>query len=122
MEGLETNPNPQPEANTVQEQLDSLRQTVTTLLVLLLLVSGTLTIFLVRQWRFVQRDLDALRPRAVPLIAEYNKGVPAMQDFVNKLVQYGKTHPDFAPVITKYHLNDMLSKQTTNAPAAGSKK
>jgi hypothetical protein len=122
MEEPEIKSNPQLDANSLQEQLDSLRQMMTSVLVLLLLVSGTLTIFLVRQWRFVQRDLEALRPQAAPVIAEYNKGLPAMQDFLTKLAQYGKTHADFAPIAAKYHLNDMVPKSGTNAPAAGSKK
>jgi hypothetical protein len=115
-------PDLQPGTSSLQEQVDSLRQIVTSLLVLLLLVSGTLTIYLVRQWRFVQRDLEALRPQAAPIIAEYNKSIPAMQEFVNRLVQYGKAHPDFAPIVAKYHLNEMVSKSGTNTPVPGSKK
>jgi hypothetical protein len=115
-------PSGQIDANSIQEQLDSLRQLLISALVILLLVSGTVTIYLIRQWRFAQKDLEALRPQASAIIAQYNKELPAMQDFLNKLAQYGKSHADFAPIVAKYHLNDLVPKSGTNAPPAGSKK
>ena len=115
MDTLEPQPPAQPAANDLQAQFDGLRQTLNTMLVLLVVVSGTLTIFLVRQWRFAKTDLDMLRPQATQIINDYNRlSAPAMQDFVLKLVDYSKGHPDFAPIAAKYHLNDSLAK-----PAAG---
>ncbi len=113
----------QTEPNDLQTQYEALRQTVTSLMVLLFLVSGTLTIYLVRQWRFTQRDLETFRPVAAQFISEYSKGAPTMQDFVNKLAEYGKTHPDFAPIVAKYRLNDIAAKPGSNpAPASSSQK
>ena len=113
----------QTEPNDLQTHYEALRQTVTALMVLLFLVSGTLTIYLVRQWRFTQRDLETFRPVAAQFISEYSKGAPTMQDFVNKLAEYGKTHPDFAPIVAKYRLNDIAAKPGSNpAPASSSQK
>ena len=86
-------------------------------MVLLFLVSATLTIYMVRQWRFTQRDLDAFRPQATQILTEYSKSAPALQDFVNKLADYGKAHPEFAPIATRFHLNEAASKPG-NAAAA----
>lgn len=107
-----------PAANELQAQFDGLRQTVHTMLLLLVVVSGTLTIFLVRQWRFAKTDLDVLRPQAAQIITEYNRvSAPAMQEFVRKLGDYSKSHPDFAPIAAKYHLNDSVAKPA--APPTG---
>jgi hypothetical protein len=93
------------------------------MLVLLVLISGTLTIFLVRQWRFAKTDLDVLRPQAAQLINDYNRvSAPAMQDFVRKLAEYSKNHPDFAPIAAKYRLTDSLGKAattSTSSPSSG---
>jgi hypothetical protein len=110
----------QAEPNHLQAQCDALRQTLNSLMVLLFLVSGTLTIYLVRQWRFTQRDLEAFRPQATQFISEYAKGAPTMQEFVNKLAEYGKTHPDFAPIVAKYRLNDIAGKAGSNVPPVSS--
>jgi hypothetical protein len=82
----------------------------------LLLVSGTLTIFLGRQWRFTKSEIDMLSPQANQILTEYNRNLPMMQDFVKKLNEYAKTHPDFAPIAAKYRLEEVLGK-----PAAAAK-
>jgi|SRR6266853_6273243 len=126
MDTLEPQPPSQPAAYDLQTQFEGLRQTLNTMLVLLVLVSGTLTIFLVRQWRFAKTDLDMLRPQAAQIISDYNRvSAPAMQEFVRKLADYSKSHPDFAPIAAKYHLSDSVAKPgagalpATIAPTSG---
>ncbi len=47
------------------------------------------------------------------MIAEYQKvSGPLMSDFIKKITEYGRTHPDFAPVLAKYGI------RLTNAPPA----
>lgn len=111
MDTLEPQPSSSSPANDWQLKYEGLQQTVNTMLVLLVVVSGTLTIFLVRQWRFAKTDLDVLRPQAAQIISDYNRlSAPAMQEFLRKLGEYSKTHPDFAPIAAKYHLNDVAAK------------
>jgi len=110
MDNLEQQPSTASQPSTLQEQYDSLRQLVSALLLVLLLVSGTLTIFLGRQWRFTKNEIDLLTPQASQILTEYNRSLPMMQDFVRKLNEYAKTHPDFAPIATKYHLTEVLGK------------
>jgi hypothetical protein len=115
MDIVEPQPSSSAPANDLQAKDEGLQQTVNTMLVLLVVVSGTLTIFLVRQWRFAKTDLDTLRPQAAQIISDYNRlSAPAMQEFLRKLTDYSKTHPDFAPIAAKYHLNDSAVK-----PASG---
>jgi len=120
MDNLEPQPAAQATSNDLKGQFEGLRQTVNMMLVLLVVVSGTLTIFLVRQWRFAKTDLDMLRPQAMQIINDYTRvSAPAMQDFVRKLTEYSKTHSDFAPIAAKYHLYDSAAKPSGSAsPAA----
>jgi hypothetical protein len=121
MDNLENTP-PQPDVAELQEQCDSLRHLVVSLLVLMLVVSGTLTIFLVRQWRFTRNDLVALRSQLNPqinqVIADYTRNkAPAINDFLHKLGDYSKTHPDFAPIAAKYGIKP--NSPTSAIPPVG---
>jgi len=106
----------QPAVSDVQEQLDALRHLVVSVLILLLVVSGTLTIFMLRQWRTVSKELDAVRPQAAKMIEDYQKNRgPATDDFLKKIAEYGQTHPDFMPYLKKYGISPSA---TTGAPPA----
>jgi len=105
----------QPELKQLQEQCDSLQQLVSSLMLVLIVVSSTLGIFLLRQYKFAKSELEALTPAATQLITEYTNNYAMSQDFLKKLAEYGRTHPDFGPIMTKYRLTDALAK-----PADGS--
>jgi hypothetical protein len=120
MDNLENQAPPQSQLTALQEQYESLRQLVSALLLVLLLVSGTLTIFLGRQWRFSKSEIDLLSPQAGQILTEFNRNLPMMQDFIRKLNEYAKTHPDFAPIVAKYHLTEVLGKPSTPSATNGS--
>ena len=98
--------------NDLAEQIALLRRQTFTLLLALVVVSGTLTVFLYRQASLTKRDITAIRPQAVQLIQAYNQEIPIIQGFARQLVAYGATHPDFEPIVKKYQLQSV----TTNAP------
>ena len=51
----------------------------------------------------ISAEVDGFRPGATNAIAIYQKQQgPAMQEFAKRIQQYGQTHPDFAPVLTKW--------------------
>jgi hypothetical protein len=100
----------------LREQVESLRHLVGSMLILLVVVSGTLTIFLLREMKNISTQLDAYRPGATNMIALYQKQQgPAMDDFINKLRQYGQTHKDFDIILTKWNLKGGVP---TGAPPA----
>jgi hypothetical protein len=102
MENVQNTPMDQPDVNELQEQCQWLRRQVFTLLVLMVVVSGTLTVYLWRQYRTVHSDLKALRSQYGQGIADYQKNTaPKAEEFVKKLVEYGQTHPDFAPIMNQ---------------------
>jgi hypothetical protein len=96
-----------------QAQLESLNHLVTSVLILLVIVSGTLSVYLLRQWQMARKDLAAIQPGALQIIADYNKErAPRMDAFIDKLKDYGRTHSDFVPILIRYGI-------VSNAPAVG---
>jgi|SRR5215471_8152596 len=122
------NPIPsQPDLRGLQQQVESLQSLVSSLLLILIVISGTLAIFLLRQWRFAKAEVDALTPQATQLAIEYTNSYPVTQDVIRRLAEYGRTHPDFANIAAKYHLTDTLPKPgttplTSSLPAAATSK
>jgi hypothetical protein len=50
------------------------------------------------------------------MINEYGqKSGPLMDVFVNRIAEYWRTHPDFAPILDKYNIKPVAA---TGAPAA----
>jgi hypothetical protein len=89
----------------LQGQIDSLRSIVTSLLILLFIVSGTLNIYLWRQFQTTSKDLDGFRPYAMNVLNGYQKGDgPAVEGFVRSLVEFSQKNPDFSPILIKYGL------------------
>jgi hypothetical protein len=84
------------------DQLVALRHQVFTLLLALVVVSGTLTVVLYRQARLTGKDIDIIKPQATQIIAAFKRDQPSMENFVKQLTAYGVTHPDFQPILKKY--------------------
>src|SRR5215831_4529499 len=93
------------EVEDLREQLNALNHLVVSVLILLVVVSGTFTIFLLRQWQSMRKDLASYKPNATLSIAYYNKEEAARMDaFIGRLGEYGKTNTDFKPILLKYGL------------------
>jgi hypothetical protein len=93
------------ELQELRAQCQSLQQLVSALLVLVLIVSGALDIYLLRQWRMAHAELQRRGPYVAKMVAEYNQvSAPAISDFVKRLVDYEKTHPDFTQILLRYNL------------------
>ena len=126
---LETKTTGQPVPADLQEQYESLRHLVVSVLILVIVVSGTLNIFFLRQVRDVRRDLARIRPQATQIMNSYQKTEsPMMQAILNRFTEYGRTHPDYAPVLAKYGIKPGAATggapttATSPAPAAPAKK
>jgi hypothetical protein len=121
MDNVENSARAQLELNELQGQYDSLRALVVLLLALLLLVSGTLSGFLFWQAKSLRRALDNRRPQVGAMVAQYQQyqkaTAPAIDEFIRKLTEYGYTHPDFVPVLTKYGLKPAATGLTGAPPA-----
>ena len=85
-----------------------------TLLIALVILSGTLTIFLFRQMTYARLDLNAVKPPGAQIIQDFNQNRANLEGFVTKIAEYGRAHPDFAPIMNRYR--SIL--QTTASPSA----
>jgi hypothetical protein len=99
MNESETNSRAQTE---LMDQIVALRHQVFTLLLALVVVSGTLTVVLYRQAKLTGRDIDAIKPQATKIIQAFAQRRAGMENFVKQLTAYGSTHPDFQPILLKY--------------------
>lgn len=115
----ELQPAAKPELSELRAQYESLRSLVVSLLVLLLIISGTFNLYLLREVKYSRDDLAALRPRISRLVADYDRvTAPLIKNFVTQLQEFGKKNPDFTPILAKYHLTPGSTPNT--APAAPS--
>jgi hypothetical protein len=87
-----------PPDNNLETEVAALRNQVFTLLVALIVVSGTLTVFLYRQASVTGKDIVQDQQLAVLL----DKNKVTVESFVQRLVTYSQKHPDFAPILKKY--------------------
>jgi hypothetical protein len=82
------------------EEIGALKNQVFTLLVALIVVSGTLTIYLYRQVSLENKDIA----QAERASAELTTNEEAIITFVQHLEAYGQKHPDFQTVLKKYNI------------------
>ena len=102
MDNLDNKTPLQTDTNDLQAQCDALRHLVMSVLILVIVISGTLNIYLLRQWKTVRKDLAGLRPQAAQIFDQYQKQNGMQLDFVKRITDYQRTHPDFAPILAKY--------------------
>lgn len=104
---------PPSELSELRAQYHQLQQLVSSILLVLIVISGTLTVFLLRQWRFVKTELDAVAPQAAQVLTNYSNNFALSQEFARKLAEYGRNHPDFTPIVNRYRLDAVLPKPGT---------
>ena len=102
-------------SSSTGEQIAALQRQVFSLLVALIVVSGTLTVYLYRQASIARKDYDAIAPQAQQIVNAFNQNQSLMLGFVNALVGYGQTHPDFRPVLAKYGITPNAGGAVTPA-------
>jgi hypothetical protein len=85
----------------ISEQICALQRQVFTLLLVLVVVSGTLVSFLYYQSRQLGKSLGNFRQQAGPIAQAYNQNFPVIQSFVKEIAAYGATHPDFQQLVLK---------------------
>lgn len=100
---------------------ESLAQFVFSVLVLVIVVSGTLNILLLRLWKNSRDDVRNFRPQFQALVTQYqNTDGPMIERATKALCDFGATNPDYVPLLTKYGLKP--SSTVAMPPAAAPKK
>ena len=96
------NQSAQPDLADIQAECSGLRKQIVNILVLLIVLSGTFNIYLLRRVKDVRWDLNNLKAQVTPAIEEYNRqSGPRIEEFKRKLVEYGRNHPEFVPILAK---------------------
>ena len=90
-------------AEDLQRPGPALQGQLTTLLLATVILSGILTAYLYVQQRFAIQDREANKPIVGQFIQVFRQQQkPVMDGMVEKLREYGRAHPDFLPILTKY--------------------
>jgi hypothetical protein len=119
MENEPLSPVPEPSKTPdLQQQIHSLQHLLVSTLVLLVIISGTLWMFLLRQVRNTNADLPSLRQAWTNAAVVYQRNDPLMAEAVKRFQDFGRTNADFANLLSKYGLKPGAP---TNAPAAKKK-
>jgi asparagine N-glycosylation enzyme membrane subunit Stt3 len=98
----------------ISDQISALQRQVFTLLLALVVISGTLVAFLYYQSRQLGKNIASMRQ----ITQVYRQAQPAIQGFVGQLAVYGVTHPDFQPILNKYG----IAPTNATGPAVAPKK
>ncbi len=88
---MATNESTDLSVSVLKEKVALLERQSFSLLLALIVVSGTLTGYLYRQASVLHKDIDA-NQQVINAVNDNKKG---MTDFLNALAAYGQTHPDF---------------------------
>ena len=111
-----------PDVEELKETCAALRHQATTLLLALIVVSGTLTVHLGLQARRTGRDLEVIRPQAIQMMEYSKREEPQIADFVVKLTEFGRTHPDFQPILSRFKIQITPPPGAATNPAASTAK
>lgn len=86
-------------------------------LVLMIMVTGALNLYLLRQYVALRKDVQRLEPQVGQMMDIYNKAtVPLARVFLGHLADYARQHPDFQPILDRYRVQ---VGPGTGAPPAG---
>ena len=112
---------PEVPGSDLSAQVAALRRQVFTLLLVLIVVSGTLGVYLYYQQRILGKEIAAFQPQAQQAIQAYKQNQPNMEHFVSELITYGNSHPDYRKqVLSKFPFTQPVPAAT--APATPIKK
>ena len=118
---VDSAPRPQVTLEVLHQGYQSLRMALNVVLVMLILLTGGLNIFLLKQVKLARRQVMEART----YIANYQQNSePLIDNFVGQLQAFTKSNPDFAPVLAKYFklLNPAESSETPLALPPANKK
>jgi uncharacterized protein YbgA (DUF1722 family) len=98
-QGLPVPPLHSPDVHALQQAVRALRTQFVALLVVLLVLSGSLNLFLLRHFRLMRAQAAELSQ----LVNDYEKTrAPFMNSVVTGLRDYARTHPDYLVILTNY--------------------
>ncbi|HWY76806.1 MAG TPA: hypothetical protein VN281_14380 [Verrucomicrobiae bacterium] len=111
---------PEPTVRVLEEEVQSLRTLLVCTILVLLVLSGALNIFLLRQASVIGFQVSE-QQRVVDQFNNVN--APIARDLWNRAIDYSKNHPDFKTnVVNKYSPYLGIPAAPATAPATVPKK
>jgi hypothetical protein len=93
------------ESESLADAVATLRVQFQAALIIMIMLSGALDLYLLRQYTSLRKEVAALEPQVGQMLADYQRvSVPLINSFLGKLTEYAKTHPDFQPILTRYNV------------------
>jgi hypothetical protein len=99
----------------LKETVAALQRQFFSLMLAVIVVSGTVSLYLYRQASLIRKDLD----QTEKIVAAFQHDRPVMLNFLGKLNDYAKTHPDVNQIVMR---NGFAAPPATAAPPAAPKK
>jgi len=124
MSDLNPTPPNNSELTELREQYTQLRVQTHNLRLAQLIVALALAGFFWVEARRNGKALETMRPQAAQIAELTKKQTQPVNDFLNRLVEYSRTHPDFVPILTKHNIRTTSASgaPASSAPAAAPKK
>ncbi len=99
--------------NDSNSEISTLRSQLFIQLIAMVVIAGTLTAYLYRQFAMERKQVTQLQQ----VITMYTQSESNIVNFVNELVVYGEKHPDFAQqVLKKNGIVPQAGAATTASP------
>jgi len=96
----------------LEAQITALQRQVFSMLLVLVVLTGTIVCYLFYQSRIASHDLSEFRPQAVRIIQTYRRNAQDFAGFYSQLNKYALTHPEFQPVLRKYNWQPQPAAQS----------
>ena len=106
------------ELTELREQCAELRALTQNLRLALLIVAVAVAGFFWVEARRNGQALETMRPQAAQIAEVTKKQAPAITDFINRLIEYSRTHADFVPILTKHNIRTTSAAATPAIPTA----
>jgi hypothetical protein len=113
-----------PAANSdTPESIAQLRFQLNSILLLVVVLAGVFVFHLYHLTSDAGKDLKSIPPQILANANNYQANVlPRLQTFLEQLKEFGKTHPDFQPILIKHGLIPPPDSAPAPAPKAGTPK
>ena len=116
MNDVKDSPSAENNVAHLEAECACLRQQVWMLLVLMVVISGTVTIYLFRQAVITRKDVEQLRPQIQQGMQLFSQKRAELENWAKQLNAYATTHPDFLPILVKYGFTPVTPSATNSPP------
>lgn len=109
----------QPHSDDLVRAVTRLQVQLQATLILMIMVTGAVNLYLLRQYVALRKDVALLEPQVGQMMALYDKAtIPLARAFLSQLAEFAKQHPDFQPILDRYRVQ--VSPSTPAPPPTGS--